>query len=483
MNTGRTGGALLLAGIFIVCLSSAAFAKVQNPSTPARPATTQADNRTSTEELEAAQQALMSRIRELEETQARMRDQIRDITNETQARQGLDPEVGDGTSGQSSSFNWLLGGFTVFACALCVILLLRVRQPGHHDSEATTTSPTLSPPASAPAPTQVGEDDGDTRTELIHPFVPSLPDWDAASPAIDLHGISIFSPDAKIQAHDSAIELADIMLSFGRVNSAAEALASFIEKNPREAVTPWLKLLDVYRESGQRAEFDKIAKELNRTFNVWGVTWENFDDSRDPAHGLEEMPHIISRLQQLWGSRKCQAYLQYLLRDTRNATRQGFSLITIDDILCLNAILKDDLGPYTGPVDIFAANDADGDEAPLTETEPETRPGGEEITTTAPETEEKAEEPAADEPEAEEKAEEPAADEPEAEEKAEEPAADEPEAEEKAEEPATDEPEAEEKAEEPAADEPKAEEKTEEPARTSRKRKKHRAGSAGVPPA
>jgi hypothetical protein len=379
MKTGRTRSALLLAGIFSVCLSSISFARPQDA--PARPATTQADNHTSTEDLETAQQALLSRIRELEETQTRMRDQIRDISTDVQARpKDAEPGTRQADPPRYASFNWLLGGFTVFACALCVILLLRVRQPEPLSTE-NLTGATLMPPEPTHAP-DAEDDDSNAR---IHPFVPTLPDWDASSPAIDLHGISIFSPEAKVQAHDSAIELAEIMLSFGRVNSAAEALATFIEKNPREAVAPWLKLLDVYRESGQRAEFDKVAKELNRTFNVWGVTWDNFEDSRDPAHGIEEMPHIVNRLQQLWGSRKCQAYLQYLLRDTRNATRQGFSLTTIDDILCLNALLKDDLGPYTGPVDIFSNGNDDDDnitpeEAPPTETDPATEQGEQEST-------------------------------------------------------------------------------------------------------
>jgi hypothetical protein len=385
-----------LASIFAVCLSSAALAGPQDTIEPVQPATIDADGRTSAEDLESAQQALLTRIRELEETQTRMLDQIKDITNDVQTRPvtrqvltseslaAANPHWTDDSG--IPSFNWLLGGFTVFACALCVVLLLRVRQPETLSTESFA-DPIIPPSAHHPEPNE--EEASGGNDARVHPFVPTLPDWDASSPAIDLHSISIFSPETTLQAHDSAIELADIMLSFGRVNSAAEALAGFIEKNPRESVTPWLKLLDVYRESGQRAEFDKVAKELNKTFNVWGVTWENFNESRDPAHGLEEMPHIVARLQLLWGSRQGQAYLQYLLRDTRNATRQGFSLTTIDDILCLNAILKDDLGPYTGPVDdIFAANDDPIEEAPPTEIEPDTRPVEQEAPTAAPRAEE-----------------------------------------------------------------------------------------------
>ncbi|MDR1229281.1 MAG: hypothetical protein LBK55_09775 [Azoarcus sp.] len=368
MNSRRTGIAILLAGALATCLPFDVSAKPR----AARP-----DPADTAQQMEV--QALQARVRELGEIQTRLLKQVEEqaqlleqVKQVAAARAIVAPGYPSAIlpanalplqeeTADHSRLDWMLGGIAVFACALCVILLLRIRQPEtgntlrlDKNAVAVASAPGLDVETVAPPP--------------AHPMLPALPDWDPASPALDLQAAGIFAPEDKTQAHDSTIELAEIMLSFGRINSAAEALANFIENNPKTAIAPWLKLLEVYRESGQRAEFDKIAQKLNKTFNVRTVDWDNFTESRDPAHGLEEMPHIALRLQQLWGTRECQAYLQYLLRDNRDETRRGFSLTAIDDILCLNALLEHDLGPYTGPLEVFS-NDGAGETATMTETD------------------------------------------------------------------------------------------------------------------
>ncbi|MDR2092888.1 MAG: hypothetical protein LBP58_06190 [Azoarcus sp.] len=355
MYLKRTGIAVLLAGILATCLPFDVSAK---------PRASRPDPANTAQQMEV--QALQARVRELGETQARLLKQVEEqallleqvkqaaaLQSVAEPAQPFQEEIEE-----DSRLDWVLAGIAAFACALCVVLLFRVRQPEaalRLDKDAGADVPGLEPEAAVPPP--------------VHPMLPALPDWDPASPALDLRAAEVFASEEKTQAHDSTIELAEIMLSFGRVNSAAEALANFIENNPKAAIAPWLKLLEVYRESGQRAEFDKIALKLNKTFNVRTVDWDNFAEFRDPAHGLEEIPHIMMRLQQLWGTRECQAYLQYLLRDNRDETRLGFMLTAVDDILCLNAILEYDLGPYTGPLETSPTSDGTEENAPLTETD------------------------------------------------------------------------------------------------------------------
>lgn len=376
MDTGRTGIALLLAGLIAACLPSATFAAPETHSAPdtatlpGDPAPPMDEIDAALERSEAAKKALLARIHELEKAQDHLLKQIDQIAIEVQAateKASAFPQSAPRAAPASPpspapsrpdapikpSFNWVFGGLAIFALALSAILLLRTRQQhGAPDAQADATSEIPPPPAA----TGEANDTNMALPPLIHSFVPSLPDWDVAAPAFDPRGVSVFTPDTKVHAHESTIELAEIMLSFGRVNSAVETLTNFIENHPQEAVAPWLKLLEVYRESGQRAEFDKIAHKLNETFNVWTVTWENFDDARNPRHGIEETRHVTEHLQEIWGSRECQAYLQYLLRDNRDKTRQGFALTAIDDILCLSAILEYDLGPYTGPSGVFSAH-------------------------------------------------------------------------------------------------------------------------------
>ncbi|GAB2881999.1 hypothetical protein GCM10027046_07960 [Uliginosibacterium flavum] len=152
--------------------------------------------------------------------------------------------------------------------------------------------------------------------------------------------------DDDAEEHDSAIELAEIMMSFGRVHGAAQTLADFIRSNPKQAVKPWIKLLEVYRAADMRVEFDALTTQLNKTFNVKSVGWDAFDAARQAPESLESMPHILARLDELWGKRECQIYLHGLLRDNRQGSRQGFPLAIVDEILMLLGVLESQIGAY-----------------------------------------------------------------------------------------------------------------------------------------
>lgn len=143
------------------------------------------------------------------------------------------------------------------------------------------------------------------------------------------------------------MELADIMLSFGRVKGAAQALQEFIDHNPEEALQPWIRLMDVYRMAGMRAEFENVARNLNLHFNVEVQSWET--GATEPAapatmndipvgarpHSLEDMPRLMNTILDLWASGDVVGYLYQLLRDNRGGQRQGFALPVADDILFL----------------------------------------------------------------------------------------------------------------------------------------------------
>ncbi|MCB1957431.1 MAG: hypothetical protein KDG55_17260 [Rhodocyclaceae bacterium] len=152
--------------------------------------------------------------------------------------------------------------------------------------------------------------------------------------------------DELAEEHESAVELADIMMSFGRVQGAAQTLADFIRHNPKQGVAPWIKLLDVYKAADMRGEFDGLTRQLNATFNVKVVAWDEFDAIRMAAETLESMPHIVERLRTCWPTRAAQVYLHELLRDNRDGTRQGFPIAVVDEILCLLSVLNDLVGPF-----------------------------------------------------------------------------------------------------------------------------------------
>lgn len=175
-------------------------------------------------------------------------------------------------------------------------------------------------------------------------FVPL--DWNPPPEDLSPQGPPPLADEELHDEHESAVELADIMMSFGRVQGAAQTLADFIRHNPRQGVAPWIKLLDVYKVADMRGEFDALTRQLNQTFNVKIAAWDEFDIVRLAAETLESMPHIVAKLTATWPSRECQVYLHELLRDNRDGTRQGFPIAVVDEILCLLGMLNELVGPF-----------------------------------------------------------------------------------------------------------------------------------------
>lgn len=136
---------------------------------------------------------------------------------------------------------------------------------------------------------------------------------------------------------DQALELAEIMLSMGLGHGAAQTLTEQIRSEPKDALSHWLKLLQIYRSSGQQDEFEKSAEELRLHFNVQPEDWQA---RAEALRSLEDYPHIATRLTELWDRPASLVYLNNLLSDNRGGARSGFPLSVAEEMLLLSAMLK-----------------------------------------------------------------------------------------------------------------------------------------------
>jgi hypothetical protein len=318
----------------------------------------------------ATQLQLTEKLRQLEALQVRLQSDVQNLEARIRMQQATLANTLSGTgsaagpaplaANKASTSISLPGsppsawqGWLLAAGGILALFLLLVGWQRHRNSRYVETVG-IAPPASEEQNQEQPVDDlfAPLSEEDIWPDAVTIKRPTGTNTGTDLPRLSDMGPSSilhiteDIEEHNSAVELAEIMMSFGRVQGAAQTLADFIRANPKQAVKPWVKLLEVYKTASMRPEFEALTSQLNKTFNVKPVSWDDFDVAMRAPESLEHIEHIAQKLSETWGKRECQSYLHTLLRDNRQGTRQGFPLAIIDEILLLLAILESQLGPY-----------------------------------------------------------------------------------------------------------------------------------------
>jgi hypothetical protein len=138
---------------------------------------------------------------------------------------------------------------------------------------------------------------------------------------------------------EPTLQLAEIMLSMGLEQGAAQALVEYTEANPRHAVYHMLKLLGIYRKRGLHEEFTATAEKLRKNFNIQAEDWGA--SGRDELSTLENFSRVAEHIQSIWTKpEECIPYLRHLLEDNRDGARAGFPQSVAEEILLLVEILK-----------------------------------------------------------------------------------------------------------------------------------------------
>ena len=199
-------------------------------------------------------------------------------------------------------------------------------------------------------------DDELSRAVTAHLVQPSPPEPRPAARPVEKTGVDFpledFSKtpeeakavDVKFDQDNSAIALAEIMLTFGRVQGAAETLARHIEESSPKNPRPWLMLLDLYRRGGMRAEYAALLPAVRQKLNLDVPAWQDLETAVSGLRSLENFGHVAKRVQTTWGTQAAMDYLYELVHDTRNGQRRGFPLEVVEEIVLLMLILEDAYG-------------------------------------------------------------------------------------------------------------------------------------------
>lgn len=139
---------------------------------------------------------------------------------------------------------------------------------------------------------------------------------------------------------EPTLQLAEIMLSMGLEQGAAQALIEYTEAHPRHAIYHWLKLLGIYRSRGLQKEFATTAEKLRMYFNIQAAEWGTPATSEAPT--LENFSRVAEHVQKIWAQpEECTAYLRRLLEDNRDGARAGFPQSVAEEILLLVELQKE----------------------------------------------------------------------------------------------------------------------------------------------
>lgn len=231
---------------------------------------------------------------------------------------------------QPESGHWLemllsaIGG-GIFASLAALFLTRRLKSAAAANPQPQPVWPLAatsetSPPPAAPAPEPAPAD--------------PLPD---PSPAME-------PVEVQENDRDSLLRLTEIMLSFGRVRDAADALAQYIDEASPDQIQPWTMLLDLYRRGNMPKEFEHLAGRMQERFNILLPTWDEAKSDDNGLRSIEDYPHIVAPLTENWGRQECMDFLNSLVKDNRSGERRGFPLEIVEQIVLLMRVLEDGYG-------------------------------------------------------------------------------------------------------------------------------------------
>lgn len=232
----------------------------------------------------------------------------------------------------SGGSNWLEVLFAALAggiIAAAIAHFLGRRRTPHPDTQLSLVSNEQQRSEPVRAPSTVAANQQEAPEPGIH------------HDALDHALIEVKAADAHADPDESAIALAEIMLTFGRVESATGALAKHIEENSPGNPRPWLMLIDLYRRHGMREDYTKLLPALRQKLNLQPPAWEDVEKNTPGLKTLEDYAHIAKILKSSWGTQECMEYLHKLIHDTRDGQRAGFPLYVLDEIMLLMRLLED----------------------------------------------------------------------------------------------------------------------------------------------
>ncbi len=145
------------------------------------------------------------------------------------------------------------------------------------------------------------------------------------------------SSSVNVEEISDVTQEAEFWMSVNDPERAIEILEPQIDLAHPDSPVPWLYLLDLYSVVNNRVKYDSLRDRFIATFNAIIPQFGEAPATAD-VRQLEDFPHLIKHICELWNSPGIVAFLQRLLVDDRDGNRVGFELPVYRDILMLIAV-------------------------------------------------------------------------------------------------------------------------------------------------
>lgn len=136
--------------------------------------------------------------------------------------------------------------------------------------------------------------------------------------------------------YGNVIDDADVFIEHGRPALAIQLLQNHVLDAPTESPAIWLKLINLLSIEASEAEYDEAVLECNKHYNIkagkYGAATEKDDSS------IEDYPHIITRLEGIWGSPYAVGFINDLINNKRSQPREGLNQGAFGDLFFLKNI-------------------------------------------------------------------------------------------------------------------------------------------------
>lgn len=149
--------------------------------------------------------------------------------------------------------------------------------------------------------------------------------------------------DFLVSTVNQITEEAAVFVHLGYPERAMTLLTEHIASHERSHPAVWYLLFDLYRDNGQRAEFELAQMRFRGRFNLVAPQWQTSAESEGDSVGILSFPHVLECTARLWPTSACRTYLESLLYDNRGGERMGFSHQTYHDLVFLIGLLEHEL--------------------------------------------------------------------------------------------------------------------------------------------